>query len=379
MAKKIKRKQVEGLDNVDTSNLLQKGGYDGTAKQLKDEIDGKAPKDHTHSFSDLKDLPKITKEENSNKDLDYSVGSLGKITVPQVENKSKWFINNENLFGLFYSPNLLWDNCTYVREDNSIFTIATDFYQGTAPDKDEYSYLKKGVYLFCFDLADGITPETLGDISLSFIEKDTNNEIPIVYKKLSHNIYIIDNREQQYSTKCTKIKISSKSFGGIRHLQFRALSEIPFFDYSCREHKTIQGGITKTEEYDYIEYNTKNIFSVFTEKIKNGNRVAGLSISSTSVVLGPHSQVDIGSDEGGTVNIKSPVHILLKSDHEIHLVGTGGVMINGSSVVTSGTIYGILEPYSNRIDALEREVQEMRNKIYNIESFLMMQGYSPMP
>lgn len=376
MAKKIKRKQVEGLDNIDTSNLLQKGGYEGTAKQLKDEIDGKAPKDHTHSFSDLNDLPKITKEENSDKDLDYSVGSLGKISVPQVNNKSKWFINNENLFGLFYSPNLLWEICTYLPIDNCIFTIATDFYQGTAFDKDKYSYLKKGVYLFCFDLDFSATPEMLEDISLSFIEKDTNNEIPIVYKKVSYNIYIIDNSEQQYSNKCTKIKISTKSFGIIRHVQFRALSEKPFFDYPCREHKNITQGV-KTEEYINIHYNAKNIFSVDTEI--DESRVSGLVIGYKSVVLGPNSQVNIGSDKSGSVFIKSPVHISLKSAHDIDLVGPDGIRANGELVATQSTINSSLEPYSNRIDALEREVQEMRNKISNIESFLMMQGYSPMP
>ena len=141
MAKKIKRKQVEGLDNLDTSNLLQRGGYNGTAKQLKDEIDalksivtsddtdfdtfqeivnqvkknknlkdlllnkldkdgytgtaktlkedidGKAPKEHTHNFDDLTNKPTI-KSNKSTTGTSHRIGTdayeIGTINIPDV-------------------------------------------------------------------------------------------------------------------------------------------------------------------------------------------------------------------------------------------------------------------------------------------------------
>ena len=150
MAKKIKKKQVEGLDNIDTSNLLQKGGYNGTAKQLKDEIDalknvvssddtdfdtmqeivnqvknnknlkdlllnkldkdgytgtaktlkdeidGKASKDHTHNFDDLTNKPFVEPERTSTgtsyqiKTTSYNIGSIHVPDVPQFNDNLTW-------------------------------------------------------------------------------------------------------------------------------------------------------------------------------------------------------------------------------------------------------------------------------------------------
>lgn len=150
MAKKIKRKQVEGLDNLDTSNLLQKGGYNGTAKQLKDEIDalksivssddtdfdtfqeivnqvkknknlkdlllnkldkdgytgtaktlkedidGKAPKDHTHEYDYLSNKPTISTMKTSTGTsyyigtANYEIGTINIPDIPQFDDNLTW-------------------------------------------------------------------------------------------------------------------------------------------------------------------------------------------------------------------------------------------------------------------------------------------------
>lgn len=421
MAKKIKKKQVEGLDNIDTSNLLQKGGYNGTAKQLKDEIDalknvvssddtdfdtmqeivnqvkknknlkdlllnkldkdgytgtaknlkedidGKAASNHKHRFSDLEELPMVTSQPKSTNDVEYSIGTLGKITVPQVSTKSKWFLGN-NMFGMFYSPNLIWDKCNNVKANETTYFIATNF-KGNMKFIRDNSQLIKGVYLFCYEVFDGNTYEDIGEVRLSFIERGTNNEVPITYEKLTDGVFVIDNREQQYSINCINLKMVVNNHSIIKNIQFRFLSDKPLFDFGVREHKNIVDNTSKEEDYDQIEQAAK----FFTVKVKDNNGnvrdFAGLALNDRQADFGsPCHTVNIGSEENTNILYLYAMNtIYLKSGYEINLKAQR-VSVNGNQIITSDTLYNnYLQNYSERIQSLEQQVNDLSNKVSNLE------------
>ena len=86
------KKKLDTLQPTDTSELLPKGNFTGTAQDLKKQIDDKADKNHTHKWSEIKEKPSIPSEEN------FWKSNIGEIEISN-ENKGGRQSGSYNFFG----------------------------------------------------------------------------------------------------------------------------------------------------------------------------------------------------------------------------------------------------------------------------------------
>ena len=74
------KQKLDTLHPIDTSKLLSKGNFTGTAQDLKKQIDDKADKNHKHKWSEIEEKPSIPSEEN------FWKSNIGEIEISN-ENK----------------------------------------------------------------------------------------------------------------------------------------------------------------------------------------------------------------------------------------------------------------------------------------------------
>ena len=86
------KKKLDTLQPIDTSKLLPKGNFTGTAQDLKKQIDDKADKNHTHKWSEIKEKPSIPSEEN------FWKSNIGEIEISN-ENKGGRQSGSYNFYG----------------------------------------------------------------------------------------------------------------------------------------------------------------------------------------------------------------------------------------------------------------------------------------
>lgn len=131
---------IADVDNLETAlnNKLDKGGYAGTASDLKTEIDGKANTSHTHSISDITNLQ--TSLDNKQNAIGYTPENLvNKATDLLSPDNTKYpttlAVANENkkatitvelisqLTTNFYAPNALRINSTALISGSGTLTL----------------------------------------------------------------------------------------------------------------------------------------------------------------------------------------------------------------------------------------------------------------
>ena len=86
------KQKLDTLQPTDTSELLPKGNFTGTAQDLKKQIDDKADKNHTHKWSEIKEKPSIPSEEN------FWKSNIGEIEISN-ENKGGRQSGSYNFYG----------------------------------------------------------------------------------------------------------------------------------------------------------------------------------------------------------------------------------------------------------------------------------------
>jgi len=86
------KKKLDTLQPIDTSKLLPKGNFTGTAQDLKKQIDDKADKNHTHKWSEIEEKPSIPSEEN------FWKSNIGEIEISN-ENKGGRQSGSYNFYG----------------------------------------------------------------------------------------------------------------------------------------------------------------------------------------------------------------------------------------------------------------------------------------
>jgi len=86
------KQKLDTLQPIDTSKLLPKGNFTGTAQDLKKQIDDKADKNHTHKWSEIKEKPSIPSEEN------FWKSNIGEIEISN-ENKGGRLSGSYNFYG----------------------------------------------------------------------------------------------------------------------------------------------------------------------------------------------------------------------------------------------------------------------------------------
>ena len=86
------KEKLDALHPTDTSKLLPKGNFTGTAQDLKKQIDDKADKNHTHKWSEIKEKPSIPSEEN------FWKSNIGEIEISN-ENKGGRQSGSYNFYG----------------------------------------------------------------------------------------------------------------------------------------------------------------------------------------------------------------------------------------------------------------------------------------
>ena len=86
------KEKLDALHPTDTSKLLPKGGYEGTAQDLKKQIDDKADKNHKHKWSEIEEKPSIPSEEN------FWKSNIGEIEISN-ENKGGRQSGSYNFYG----------------------------------------------------------------------------------------------------------------------------------------------------------------------------------------------------------------------------------------------------------------------------------------
>ena len=86
------KQKLDTLHPTDTSELLPKGNFTGTAQDLKKQIDDKADKNHTHKWSEIKEKPSIPSEEN------FWKSNIGEIEISN-ENKGGRQSGSYNFYG----------------------------------------------------------------------------------------------------------------------------------------------------------------------------------------------------------------------------------------------------------------------------------------
>ena len=86
------KEKLDTLQPTDTSELLPKGGYEGTAQDLKKQIDDKADKNHKHKWSEIEEKPSIPSEEN------FWKSNIGEIEISN-ENKGGRQSGSYNFYG----------------------------------------------------------------------------------------------------------------------------------------------------------------------------------------------------------------------------------------------------------------------------------------
>ena len=86
------KQKLDTLHPIDTSKLLPKGDYTGTAQDLKKQIDDKADKNHKHKWSEIEEKPSIPSEEN------FWKSNIGEIEISN-ENKGGRQSGSYNFYG----------------------------------------------------------------------------------------------------------------------------------------------------------------------------------------------------------------------------------------------------------------------------------------
>ena len=86
------KQKLDTLHPIDTSKLLPKGNFTGTAQDLKKQIDDKADKNHKHKWSEIEEKPSIPSEEN------FWKSNIGEIEISN-ENKGGRQSGSYNFYG----------------------------------------------------------------------------------------------------------------------------------------------------------------------------------------------------------------------------------------------------------------------------------------
>ena len=86
------KEKLDTLHPIDTSKLLSKGNFTGTAQDLKKQIDDKADKNHKHKWSEIEEKPSIPSEEN------FWKSNIGEIEISN-ENKGGRQSGSYNFYG----------------------------------------------------------------------------------------------------------------------------------------------------------------------------------------------------------------------------------------------------------------------------------------
>jgi hypothetical protein len=86
------KQKLDTLHPIDTSKLLSKGNFTGTAQDLKKQIDDKADKNHKHKWSEIEEKPSIPSEEN------FWKSNIGEIEISN-ENKGGRQSGSYNFYG----------------------------------------------------------------------------------------------------------------------------------------------------------------------------------------------------------------------------------------------------------------------------------------
>ena len=86
------KEKLDALHPTDTSKLLPKGNFTGTAQDLKKQIDDKADKNHKHKWSEIEEKPSIPSEEN------FWKSNIGEIEISN-ENKGGRQSGSYNFYG----------------------------------------------------------------------------------------------------------------------------------------------------------------------------------------------------------------------------------------------------------------------------------------
>ena len=86
------KQKLDTLHPIDTSKLLSKGNFTGTAQDLKKQIDDKADKNHKHKWSEIEEKPSIPSEEK------FWRSNIGEIEISN-ENKGGRQSGSYNFYG----------------------------------------------------------------------------------------------------------------------------------------------------------------------------------------------------------------------------------------------------------------------------------------